>query len=222
MEKFIMEKGDHIFVKRYEPFKFTHHGIYVGNDEVIHFCKDQGVGIISKTGLSDFAKGENVEIHEQKANYSPYEIVQRAESKLGQKEYNCLFNNCEQFANWCRTGVHESKQAENASSGGLGGVATGGAVVVTTSAIASAAAAGAGSLAGYAGMASAVSSLGLGGATTAIAGAMGSSVSGAAATAVVTSALGGPVIAGAILTGGAGLIVGGAVYITWQLGKKIF
>lgn len=69
-------------------------------------------------------------------------------------------------------------------------------------AVASASAAGAGSLAGYAGMASAVSSMGLGGATTALAGAMGSNVAGAAATAVVTSAVGGPVVMGAILVGG--------------------
>lgn len=81
-----------------------------------------------------------------------------------------------------------------------------------------AAAHGAGSLAGYAGVASAVSKLGLGWATTSIAGAMGSSASGAAATAVVTSAVGGPVVMGGILIGGTvlsgyGLFKGGqAVY----------
>lgn len=61
---------------------------------------------------------------------------------------------------------------------------------------------GAGSLAGYAGMASAVSKLGLGGVTSAVAGAMGSSASGAAATAVVTSAVGGPLVMGGIIVGG--------------------
>jgi hypothetical protein len=70
------------------------------------------------------------------------------------------------------------------------------------SAVGSAAGAGAGALAGYAGMASAVSQLGLGGATTAIAGMMGSNVAGAAATAVVTAAVGGPVVMGALITGG--------------------
>ncbi len=66
----------------------------------------------------------------------------------------------------------------------------------------SAAVSGAGTLTGYAGMASAVSSLGLGGATTTIAGAMGSSATGAAATAVVTSAVGGPIVMGVIVVGG--------------------
>jgi hypothetical protein len=79
-----------------------------------------------------------------------------------------------------------------------------------------AAAHGAGGLAGYAGIASAVSNLGLGGVTTGIAGAMGSSASGAAATAVVTSAVGGPLVMGGILVGGTvlagyGLYKGGQV-----------
>lgn len=68
--------------------------------------------------------------------------------------------------------------------------------------VVSASAAGAGSLTGYAGTASAVSTLGLNGLTTAAAGAMGSSATGAAATAVVTSAVGGPVVMGVIIVGG--------------------
>ena len=77
--------------------------------------------------------------------------------------------------------------------------------------------AGAGPLAGYAGMASAVSTLGLGGATTAVAGMLGSGATGAAATAVVTSALGGPLVMGAILAGG----VGATAYGLYQFGGWI-
>lgn len=80
--------------------------------------------------------------------------------------------------------------------------------------IMSASAAGAGSLAGYAGLASAVSSLGLGGVTTAIASALGSSAVGAAATSVVVSAVGGPAVMMALLVGGAGVSVYG--------GSKLF
>jgi hypothetical protein len=83
--------------------------------------------------------------------------------------------------------------------------------------VASAALVGAGSLAGYAGTASAVSAFGLGTVTTAVAGAMGSSATGAAATAVVTAAVGGPVVMGAILVGGAGA----AAYSVYQLGSWI-
>jgi hypothetical protein len=70
-------------------------------------------------------------------------------------------------------------------------------------------------LAGYAGIASAVSQLGLGGLTTALAGMMGSSVAGAAATAVVTSAVGGPVVMGALLASG----TGAAAFGTYKLSK---
>ncbi|NMF62751.1 hypothetical protein DP113_21475 [Brasilonema octagenarum UFV-E1] len=79
-----------------------------------------------------------------------------------------------------------------------------------TKAVASASTAGAGALAGYAGTASAVSQLGLGGLTTALAGMMGSSVAGAAATAVVTSAVGGPLVMGALLVGGTGAVAFGS------------
>lgn len=55
----------------------------------------------------------------------------------------------------------------------------------------------------HAGAASAVSSLGLGGVTTFIAGAMGSSATGAAATTLVVSTVGGPIIFAGLLAGGA-------------------
>lgn len=88
-------------------------------------------------------------------------------------------------------------------------------------AIASAAGAGAGSLSGYAGIASAVSSMGLGSATTAIAGAMGSNVAGAAATAVVTSAVGGPVVMGTILVGGAAATTYGVYQAANWVGQRL-
>ncbi len=89
------------------------------------------------------------------------------------------------------------------------------ATATVTGAISSASTAGAGALSGYAGIASAVSQLGLGGLTSAAAGMMGSSASGAAATAVVTSAVGGPMIMGALIVGG----TGAAAYGTYEVGK---
>lgn len=44
--------------------------------------------------------------------YSGSETVKRAESRLGEDEYNLLFSNCEHFAIWCKTGLHESKQID--------------------------------------------------------------------------------------------------------------
>ncbi|HWI54372.1 MAG TPA: lecithin retinol acyltransferase family protein [Desulfobacteria bacterium] len=44
--------------------------------------------------------------------YSPEETVKRARSRLGEKEYNLLLNNCEHFAIWCKTGLSKSYQIE--------------------------------------------------------------------------------------------------------------
>ena len=42
--------------------------------------------------------------------YSPKDTVKRAKTRLGEAEYNLMFNNCEHFAIWCKTGVSESHQ----------------------------------------------------------------------------------------------------------------
>ncbi len=42
--------------------------------------------------------------------YSPEETVARARSRVGEGRYNLATNNCEHFAIWCKTGVHESHQ----------------------------------------------------------------------------------------------------------------
>lgn len=82
-------------------------------------------------------------------------------------------------------------------------------------AVLSASSAGAGSLAGYAGIASIVSHLGLGSIMTSVAGLLGSNVVGAAATSVVTASVGGPLVMGALLAGGAVA----TTYGTYELGK---
>ena len=41
---------------------------------------------------------------------SAEETVRRAESKLGETGYSLLFNNCEHFAMWCKTGSAECNQ----------------------------------------------------------------------------------------------------------------
>ncbi|CAD5953204.1 hypothetical protein PCC9214_02690 [Planktothrix tepida] len=83
--------------------------------------------------------------------------------------------------------------------------------------ITAASAAGAGALSGYAGIASTVSQLGLGGLTQLVAGWLGSSATGAAATAVVTSAVGGPLVMGTLLVGGTGAFA----YGSYRFGQLI-
>ena len=44
--------------------------------------------------------------------YSAKETVERALSRVGEKNYNLVTNNCEHFAIWCKTGVAESFQVK--------------------------------------------------------------------------------------------------------------
>jgi hypothetical protein len=46
--------------------------------------------------------------------------------RLGEQNYNLLFNNCEHFAHWCKTGRHRSAQVEDwLHTGSLGALAFG-------------------------------------------------------------------------------------------------
>lgn len=62
----------------------------------------------------------NDEFRDENARlYSPEETVERAKSVIGANEhnfktkYNLIFNNCEHFAIWCKTGVATSYQVES-------------------------------------------------------------------------------------------------------------
>jgi hypothetical protein len=103
--------GDHIVV-------FTsvfHHGIYVGKGSVIHFSgdtDDPGNASIRREPLSAFGDGRapRVVSYSEVKCFSAKEVVKRAESRLGEKGYSLLENNCEHYAVWCKTGEHESFQ----------------------------------------------------------------------------------------------------------------
>lgn len=44
--------------------------------------------------------------------FSAEETIKRAKSRIGEKKYNLITNNCEHFAMWCKTGVSESSQVK--------------------------------------------------------------------------------------------------------------
>merc|ERR1711964_678232 len=46
----------------------------------------------------------------------PESALQRARSRLDEKAYNIVFNNCEHFATWCADGRHSSEQVSKAGS----------------------------------------------------------------------------------------------------------
>ncbi len=54
--------------------------------------------------------------------YSPEETLRRARSRIGESRYSLVYNNCEHFAIWAKTGQNTSMQVERARRGvrGLG------------------------------------------------------------------------------------------------------
>ncbi|AZE04458.1 lecithin retinol acyltransferase family protein [Pseudomonas chlororaphis] len=108
--------GTHLIVGR---GLYTHHGIFVGRNRVVHYSgMGSGLhkGCIESTTLEAFLQGKNARIKTYKKVYfrGP-EICRRARSRLGEDEYNLVFNNCEHFANWCVTNQHTSEQVEAAT-----------------------------------------------------------------------------------------------------------
>jgi len=113
--------GDIIVCDR---FFYKHYGIYAGNGRVIHYAAnngDFGADVrVRETSLENFAGEGNCTLlspimgRAGTNRFSPVEIVSRARSRLGEKAYNLLFNNCEHFALWCKYGTSKSVQVEKA------------------------------------------------------------------------------------------------------------
>lgn len=108
-----MARGDQIYVMR--PLinmegAYEHHGIDCGDGTVIHYYKGGEEAVIARTSLETFARGNPVFVKPYAVSYVPEVVVARAESRLGERQYQLLTNNCEHFANWCKTGRSESRQ----------------------------------------------------------------------------------------------------------------
>ena len=95
---------------------YTHHGIYVGAGQVIHY---QGLssslrrGPVAKVSLAEFSHGHPVHLHgEADVAYSGIEVAARACSRVGEDAYDVLRNNCEHFCSWCLSGATRSPQVE--------------------------------------------------------------------------------------------------------------
>ncbi len=117
-----MAAADHLKVLRQHGL-FTHHGIDLGDGTVAHYL--EGKAII-RSSIKEFCKGQifSVVTHE---NASPNGVtLRRAMNRLGEQRYNLLFNNCEHFATWCKTGTHRSNQMEDwLKNGSLSSIAIG-------------------------------------------------------------------------------------------------
>lgn len=103
-----MAIADHIYIECYyrEIIPYTHHGIDCGDGTVIHYLETN----IRRTPIHQFSQGKKIHQWLYQNCDSPDIVIRRAESRLGESKYNLIFNNCENFASWCKTGVEDSKQ----------------------------------------------------------------------------------------------------------------
>ena len=110
-----MYKGQHLYIKKASG-SYTHHGMGVGNDRVIHYsglANDLvSPGEIEETSLEEFSNGHEIHVKTHlNRKYKPDEAIIRARLRLGEVQYHILHNNCEHFVEWCITGLHRSNQS---------------------------------------------------------------------------------------------------------------
>lgn len=113
--------GAHI---RVQTANFYHHGIYIGNDEVVQFglpnapysswdeIKVLRSPIADFCGSASFYEVYVFDRKERKRKKRDAEIIETALSKVGEGGYHLLYNNCEHFANFCVYGEASSAQIE--------------------------------------------------------------------------------------------------------------
>lgn len=114
--------GAHIRVK---VKNYYHHGIYIGNGEVVQFGhpfnvseKPENVKVI-RSPIEDFAGPATfIEVYqyskkELKIKNKDEDIIKKALSSLGEGGYNVLNNNCEHFANRCIFNNSRSSQTDD-------------------------------------------------------------------------------------------------------------
>ncbi len=100
--------GDHLVVSHPDS---THHGMLVGNHQVI-YCQAAGgshqANQLALTSLEAFSQGYPVQIKEHALRlFSREESIARAYAQLGERQ---PFANGEQFVNWCIDGPHRTSK----------------------------------------------------------------------------------------------------------------
>jgi hypothetical protein len=95
---------------------YTHHGIYAGQGTVLHYAglaRDFRPGPVEEISMERFANGQPVHIEcRSTPALNEQDILSRARSRLGEKRYRLLTNNCEHFSEWSRFGTSRSHQVE--------------------------------------------------------------------------------------------------------------
>jgi hypothetical protein len=116
--------ADHLQVPRQHGL-FQHHGIDLGDGTVAHYLEGRE---ILRSPRESFSRGLPMVVvpYPDGVCSPPGVTLRRAMGRLGEQRYNLLFNNCEHFAHWCKTGRHRSAQVEDwLHTGSLGALALG-------------------------------------------------------------------------------------------------
>jgi hypothetical protein len=91
---------------------YTHHGIYVGEGKVVQYgalMYDCIRKPVEEVTLAAFAQGRPVfVVAHAEAGFEAGEVIRRARSRLGEKRYRLLSNNCEHFVEWC---LHDQRRS---------------------------------------------------------------------------------------------------------------
>ena len=105
----VLAAADHLEVPRQHGL-FNHHGIDLGDGTVAHYLEGRE---ILRSPLEEFSQGQPLKVISH-VEASPVGVtLRRAMGRLGEQDYNLLFNNCEHFATWCKTGRHRSEQVDS-------------------------------------------------------------------------------------------------------------
>ena len=118
-----MARGDHIVVPICGPM--THHGIDLGDGTVVHWSSGMPgyasftdiitrkfAAEIRRTPFADFGDPANVHVRDYGTSFEADEVIRRALSRVGEKGYCLVGNNCEHLATWCKIGKHQSEQVK--------------------------------------------------------------------------------------------------------------
>ena len=109
-----LKAGDHLITER---LGYTHHGIYLGKNKVIHYsglAAGLRAGPVEVTDLIVFSQGKRTYVQQHESRkFSHRQTIKRARSRLSEDKYNLLLNNCEHFINWCIYGKASSPQVTN-------------------------------------------------------------------------------------------------------------
>ena len=102
--------GNQIRVKR--PY-FYHHGIYIGNGRIIHFAvidketeRDPYKAVVHECDIASFLRGGELEVRVYDKDELQYvrkadDVMKLARCSIGEKGYDLIKNNCEDFSNRC-------------------------------------------------------------------------------------------------------------------------